>query len=505
MLDIKQKLKSKPKSLPVEKISKEKKLLKAVIFIAIIIIVIIAGFLVLKYSGWFDSIALSYTEKGNEFYEKKMYSKAIYNYDYAIALKELDGISAYEAMLMKSEIYLSKNKTEEARQILTDATKFKSKKVEAYLKLGEILLSEKNYTEAKKVFEKALKAEENNPTALVGEARSMMGLDFSTQEIKSKLSAAQGSDNNLQLPKYYLGLIHLRLGENLESAKERLKEASLLNGPKKEQAKSAYELIDKMAKPNSDDSKEVRAHRSVQIAWLYIELEEWALAKAEAYSAMESVENYRDAYLVTAYAEYIQNNFDKSLELVSKAKELDTVYGFTFYLEAKNLHKKGDYQGAKNSLSKAIAFYYDSADLRLEMAEVMQELDDKELEIADNLEVGLKLSKYDPAIAEKLIWILGEIEDFDRIQKVANYVYESNPKSAYVLAIRALANLVSAKYEEAEANATESIGLNNSEALAHYVLGSVYKINGDTNKAKNEFDLAVEYDTTGILQEKISK
>ncbi len=472
----------------------EKKIPKWLKIIIILIIVLVILFLVLKYSGLFNKISEGYINEGNELLEQGDYSAAMEQYAYATSLRYLDSESAYDAYLKRGAILFGKHNYEEAISEVSKAVSLKKNRSEGYLLLGKIELANGQVAEALSNLEKALELDGNNPEVMLALGRAVFSqgeqFDPAYQQAgraESLFRQALEIDQNYAAANFYLVL--LLIDKDFAEAQKIIESEIDVRGAFSKKFARVEELILSLAKEkNKNSNAESGAYNRLRIGWVYTGIGENILAKNLAGRVLAELPKYRDAWLLKAWTEIGLGDFSAANDSLTEAYEIDPTFGQTQYLFAKAEIGLGKKNAALGSFKKALDLGYDNQNLRRDYARLLADLE----KYSESEKQYYQAYDQDPlnidTVAE-LVWFLGEKQGKGEDALAVAENLQTKLAGSQVIAVLALANLVSGNNQVAQDLATKVIAEDPNNLLAYYVRGRAANDQADLIKALDlDFD-----------------
>lgn len=457
----------------------------------VILIILLAAVLVLKYGGWFDKVAAVYVARGDGALTEGNYSQALQQYNYAISLEHLDGNSAYVAYLKRGRIMLSKRNYAQAAAELERAVKLRKKKPEAYLLLGQAYMGQAQFADAVGSLAEAFKYNEDNPEIMIELAKAILRQGDELGRAEDLLRQAISLDPEAQPAHLYLAL--LLLERDIAEALEEISTTLDLSGEVTVSAQSVHERILDLKKRMSSrgDDNESQAYRLVLVGWTYANVNEYAPAKRLAEEALVISPEYRDAWELLAWSQIGLEDYAGAINSLTEAYNLDPTSGQTQYLFARAEAGSGQIDAALESYEKALLLGFDHRSLRLDYARLLIKKGDND-SAAEQLQMAYEMNKQDLVVAQELIWFLGKIKnESDEALRIAKAVnrFSDSPLAKSMLA---LAYYFQDDSEQALRITEEVIFQEPGQALAYYVRGLVTG-NG------NDFVKAIDVDFEGTV------
>lgn len=320
-----------------------------VVFLSIV--VIIAGVWYLM-DGRRAQIARSYIEKGQTLEESGDLKSAYLSYKKAQAATPRSFAPYYHQGLVLKKV----GQEEKALTALEAATKYTGKDMAPYFAYAKANYEAKNYFQAEKYFQRCLAFEPTNADIYFWLGKAQMN--------QNRLEDAQRSFR-LALEIFPASQYHLYLGvslayNDLEGAKEELEKydeenklslselkTAQVQGVNNQNFKDTQEAFKRMISSESPLTKELI------LGQLLNQVGETGLAVARLKDITEEYPDIRDGWVFLGYGQYKEGEYEKAINSLKKAKELDPIHSLTYELMAKAYEATGDQNASRQMLIKA--------------------------------------------------------------------------------------------------------------------------------------------------------
>jgi tetratricopeptide (TPR) repeat protein len=449
--------------------------------------------LILKFSGWFDKVAAVYVKQGDAAVSERNYTEAMRQYELALALKHLDGESAYEAYLRRGKILLGKRHYDAAEQELIAATRLRSRRPEAYLLLGQSQQSVYDYDAAVATLEQGIKQSAGDADIVFELGRAIFRQGKQTDRAEDLFRQALQIDPDFQAAYFYLALSLLE--NNIEEASGAIKQAITLSGDYTVRAQNIRARIadikNRLATRINQNDDEALAFQCVLTGWAYAGVGETAAAWRQADKALVINSDYRDAWLLLGWTQIERRDYQTALTSLTEAYNLDPTFGQTQYLFALAETGAGEFSAAAKSFAKALALGYDTRLLRLDFSKLLTTTGDLK-EAEKQLRQAYKMNPQDLNTALELVWFLGELSGQPAVSLELAQSLDKQYATIETKAILSLAYALNRDNNRARDLAAAVINKQPNNPLAYYVRGLATGDGAD-------FIKAIDIDTVGIV------
>ncbi len=472
---------------------KSKKRKKIIIFLIIATMLIgggIGGYFGI-FKPWAIKTAARYLNDGNNYLQNKEYSQALWSYQKAAALNSRNS----EIHIKMGELYNLKGDSENAIIEFKKIIKLDERNFKALFYLGQIYYIQKEYDQAEDYLKKAKDIDNENIEVLnyLGQTYIAKNHFYLAEEQFEKII----QKNQNQTAYYHLAIIYADQ-KKYEKAKEMIEEALEINKENdlSQQAQKFSEIIDRLSASGNE------AYKLTALGQFYNEIDLPSLAKSKLEEAINQVSDYRDAWVFLGHSEYLLGNYQKAEENLNKALEFDPNNNVTHYLIAKTYIKKEELDKAIDSFNKAYDLGYDNLQIKKELGELYIQKEDF-LNAADQYQKAIELNPDDLEIYKKLIWLYCEkLDQADEAVELAETLIESNSSEALSYSLLAQAKISANKLNEAKEEIEKAQDINPYLDSAYYYLGIIYQKEGNKERAKENFQKAIDYDTNGDFASK---
>ncbi len=462
------------------------------IIIGVIAAILLVVFLVLKLSGVFDEMAATYVARGDQLVADGAYSEAAQEYAYALALKDLDGQSAYQAYLKRAEIFQRKRNYDAAIEELTAATKLRARQKDAWLMLGQVSLSARLTPAAISALEKARSLDGQDPNIL-----RLLGLGYfrqgQTEKAADLLSRAIAADPENQSGYYYAALVALEsdLGRADQWAGDSLKREGSFSAAAQKLQSRIEELSQRAGQTEGTISLE--AYQKVLRGWVYAEVGENEVACRLAQEALLLVDNYRDAWVLKGFAEIELRDWAEAESSLSRAAEIDPTYGQVNYLQAKAASGLGSDEEAGALYRKALDLGYRQYQVYLDYARLLIKQQDYQAAV-QQLRAAYKIDPWEIAGVEPLVYLLGKYLDQAPAGLEIALALDRHWQTNRTRALSALGYALAGDDATALNFVDQALSRDSLDPLAYFVRGIV-------NHDPADFERAIDRDFDGQVAE----
>ena len=480
-------------------------------------------------------------EKGNDWFNKGDFHKAINEYEKCIFLNPLYYIAFYNKALALQRL----DKTDKAILSFTKSISIENEYANSYLNRGKAYYNKKEYDKAIADFSKVLKLDPKS-----NESCLYRGLSWHYKEDYKKAiedySKAIEIDNSYKIAYNNRGLAYYKILEYDLAIKDYTRAIELdpmyadaylnrgLIWYYKQDYNKAIEDYNKAIEINEKDSM---AYHNRGLA--YYKTFQYDMAIEDYTKAILLNPDYADAYLNRGLAWYYKTDYDRAIEDYNKALEIRENYKIAYNNRGLAWHYKGEYNKAISDYDKVLAIdskYIDayinrgiSYYYKGQYNEAIHDYEEA-LKINDKLEylynnIGLayfnkgyykealqnynKALKLYPNYADALnnrgmVWY--EKGEYDKSIQDCTKAIELHPNYADAFNNRGNAWYFKQEWEKAESDYKKVSEYQGYEAIGNSNLGDVLAAKGEFQKAQEAYKLAGQFhDLPEWLNKQISE
>ena len=379
---------------------------------------------------------------GEEFLALEQFERAASEFAAAAA----NEASALEPLLGLAEAQIQLKDFEKARANLLAAEQLDATNADIFILRGIILLRENNFLEAEKAFAKA------------------------------------GDTAN-----FWRGLV-AAFFDRREEAEKLLAEARDARAPEILDAYTEY-----LTFPDSP-----KTHLDTLLTRAFTAIGEYELALAKIGPVLEDDATYRDAWLLTGYAQFAQQQFQQARESWQTAYALDSGKPETqYFLGLVNFELK-DFTDAEKFLLLARENKFESEELEEKLIEIYfaggKYRAAADL-LADKIENDPRATIEE--FTEAISLYLEKLDDGRSAWDLANLATKRFPNSGESYNLAGWVSLTNGYLEESRTQLEQSIRLDPSSPWPYYNLGQLFEQNGNTSSALAAYHEAFSLDTEG--------
>jgi len=243
-----------------------------------------------------------------------------------------------------------------------------------------------------------------------------------------------------------------------------------------------------------------RAYTVALLGRTLLEAGESALAAHQFQQALDHTPDYAEVHAYLGHALYQMGHLDESGRHLQRAVTLtpDSAVAHTFL----GLHheRMEDISAARAEYEKAYDLDPQSPAICVEIGQTWA-AEGRYTTAEAWLREAVSLSPDDPALWEILarFYLDHNITAEERAVEVTTKLTELAPGSARAHDLRGWAAFQSGDYEAAREHLRQAVNMDPTLASAHYHLGLLHRLKGETKQAQEAFTRALDLDTTGEL------
>ncbi len=445
--------------------------------------------------------AQSKVEEADQLAANHQYIDAIKKYDEARLLDE-GNVNAYTGI---ANVYVTKNRTKDAKDTLAVGVSKSRNPSSAYLLLGKLQLEENDLDAAKDSFQKAVSSDSQN-----SEAKYLLAVTLVNKgDFEKARDTLDIPEDAAIFPEAEL-LKAVLLRENIADAKSLISgfdtttmEDTVLAG----KITKYLEVLDKIEQVPADEQSDKYTDVLLASGAINAGYEDVALDLLSPYK--DEVIEYWELDLYLGQAHYMNNESDEAITYLEDACTLNPVDYLSPWLLGRIYQEKSNQSSMVESYARAIslASQPDKTTIRLEYARLL--VDAGLYTQADEQYNALISEDAANAVTYQLLRVevlldrdtteAGVIDQADAILSQLDINSLSNQKKADYNWLKGLSVYAKGTPEDAKSWVNEAISIDGTNAKYHLLLGEILFEEGSTDEARAELEKAVDLDTEGYV------
>ncbi|MFH0776340.1 MAG: tetratricopeptide repeat protein [Patescibacteria group bacterium] len=386
----------------------------------------------------------------------------------------------FQERMQSGEEFLKLENFEKAASEFAAAAANEPSAIEPLLNLAEAQVQLKEFDKARANLIAAEQLDATNPDIFI-----LRGIIFLREEnfLEAEKAFAKGGET----ANFWRGLISAFF-DKTDEAKKFLGQTSDARAPKILSAYAEYETF-----PDSP-----KTHLDTLLTRAFLAIGEYELALAKIGPVLEDDANYRDAWLLTGYAQFAKQKFELARQSWQTAYALDPGKPETQYFLGLANFELGNFAEAEKFLLLARENRVAAHDLDAKLIELYF-AQGKYRAAADLL--AKKISQNQNTALEDFTQpvslYLEKLRDGRSAWNLANLAMQRFPKSAMAYNLAGWVSLANGYQVEARAQLEQAVKLDPSLPWPYYNLGQLFEKSGKRDAALAAYHEAFDLDTTG--------
>ncbi|MFC1651612.1 tetratricopeptide repeat protein [Patescibacteria group bacterium] len=460
----------------------QKTLLIILTVIAAIILAVVVSYFVFGRSFGVET-AEKYYNQGDKHFKQQEYTEAIADFEKSLSLNG-NSETKIKAYLGLGEIYELKSQYTEAENNYREAIDTNEKDQSAILALMNLNLKFGRYQEI---------VNEHDTLTDSDQGKLILARAYIIQESLEKGSEILGDQGDEAL--YLQGLIRLAQEKPLEAK-------DLLNQARSRVDQNLQTKIDQALKEIKKlESEKNKAYYFALVGKLCNDLNEPEFALRSFNEALNTLPDYRDAWVGMGYAYLKRMRYDLAEKSLRTALKYDSIYSVTEYLLGKVYFDQNKFKEAIKVFNRAERKGYKKDNLYFDLAQSYQEQENYKKAVS-NYKKAIKINpNHKSSYLQAVYLYLFKLDQIENTEKLIAPLVERDCTECSAATLEGMIFVKKDQLKEAEDKIKTALKSQDDFAYTYYVEALLYKEKGEMDKAKESYTRAVDLDLKGELND----